>query len=134
MRRSGITLLEVILALAIFVGSLAVISKLVEIATRGARYAQLQTRAVLLAESKMGELVAGIEPLGSGSGGSFTNDPAWRWELAISDGPVVGVKWVHLTVAPSAAGELANERMEYTLSRWMLDPSAPLASATGAAP
>ncbi len=123
--RKGLTLLEVILALAIFVGSLAVISKLVELGVRASHYAQLETRAVMLAESKMGEIVAGIVPLDSASGDVFAEDPAWQWQLAVSDGPVDGLKWVSISVAPASTGELATnrERVEYTLSRWLLDPS-----------
>ena len=123
--RKGLTLLEVILALAIFVGSLAVISKLVELGVRGAHYAQLQTRAVMLAESKMGEIVAGIVPIDSASGDVFAEDPAWQWQLSVSDGPVEGLKWVSIYVAPASTGELARnrERIDYTLSRWLLDPS-----------
>jgi len=123
--RKGLTLLEVILALAIFVMSLAVISKLMELGVRASQYAQLQSRAVMLAESKMGELVAGILPLDGASGDTFTEDPAWQWQATVSDGPVDGLKWVSITVAPASAGELRNnrERIEFTLSRWLLDPS-----------
>lgn len=123
--RTGLTLLEVILALAIFVMSIAVISKLVELGVRASQYTQLQTRAVMLAQSKMGEFVAGILPLDSASGDTFVEDPAWQWQAAISDGPVDGLKWVSITVAPASTGELATnrERVEFTLSRWLLDPS-----------
>ena len=125
MRRNGLTLLEVILSLAIFVMSLAVISKLVELGVRASQYAQLQSHAVMLAQSKMGELVAGIVPLDSASGDTFIEDPAWQWQATISDGPVDGLKWVSITVAPASTGELATnrERVEFTLSRWLLDPS-----------
>jgi type II secretion system protein I len=121
----GLTLLEVILSLAIFVMSLAVISKLVELGVRASQYAQLQSRAVMLAESKMGEFVAGIMPLDSASGDTFIEDPAWQWQAAISDGPVDGLRWVSVTVFPASTGELATnrERIEFTLSRWLLDPS-----------
>jgi type II secretion system protein I len=124
MSRRGLTIMEVLLALAIFVGALAVLSKLVEIGVRASQYAQLQTRAALLAESKLGEVVAGIVPLGSG-GESFPDDPAWQWQLSVSDGPVAGLVWVSVTVAPSATGELARTReaVVFTLSRWLLDPA-----------
>jgi len=124
-QRQGLTLLEVILALAIFVGSLAVITKLVELGVRASHYAQLQTRAVMLAESKMGEIVAGILPLDSASGDTFPEDPAWQWQVSVSDGPVDGLRWVSLAVFPASTGELARnrDRVEYVLSRWLLDPS-----------
>ena len=123
--RKGITLLEVILGLAIFVGSIAIISKLVELGVRASQFAQLHTRAVILAQSKMAEIVAGILPLESASGDVFPEDPAWQWQLDVSDGPVSGLNWVSITVIPSSTGELATNRepVEFTLSRWLLDPS-----------
>ncbi len=119
----GLTLLEVILGLAIFVGSLAVLTKLVELGVRGSQFAQLHTRAVILAESKMGEIVAGLVPLNA-SGGRFEEDAAWQWQATVADGPVAGLAWVSITVGPSATGELASHRgeVEFTLSRWVLDP------------
>jgi type II secretion system protein I len=122
-RRAGITLTEVLLGLAIFVGALAVLSKLIHIGVRASEFAQLHTRAVLLAESKMGELTAGIVPISS-SGAVFLEDPAWQWQLSVSDGPVAGLKWVSIEVHPAPGGELANNRepVEFTLSRWMMDP------------
>ncbi len=123
--RRGLTLLEVIIALAIFVGSVAVVSKLVALGVRFAEHSQLQTRAVMLAESKMGEIVAGIVTLTGTSGDTFADDPAWQWQLATSDGPVDGLKWVSVSVFPSATGELATNRegVEFTLSRWLFDPA-----------
>jgi hypothetical protein len=119
----GLTLLEVILGLAIFVGSLAVLTKLVELGVRGSQFAQLHTRAVIMAESKMAEIVAGLVPLDA-SGGTFEEDAAWQWQSAVSDGPVAGLAWVSITVGPSTTGELASHRgeVEFTLSRWVLDP------------
>ena len=123
-RRNGLSLLEVLFALAILVASLSVLSKLVELGRRASEFAQLHTRAVLLAESKMNELVAGIEPISSAGGGTFLEDAAWQWELTVADGPVEGLKWVSITVVPSRTGELAANRepVEFTLSRWVMDP------------
>ena len=123
--RAGITLLEVILGLAIFVGSIAIISKLMELGVRASQYARLHTRAVMLAESKMGELVAGVIALQDSGGDVFSEDPAWQWDLSVSDGPVDGLRWVSITVSPSSSGELATNRepVEFTLNRWLLDPS-----------
>ena len=122
--RNGLSLLEVLFALAILVASLSVLSKLVELGVRASEFAQLHTSAILLAESKMGELVAGIEPINSTGGGSFLEDPAWQWQLTVASGPVDGLKWVSITVSRSPTGELAHNRepIDFTLSRWVMDP------------
>jgi hypothetical protein len=125
LKRQGLTLLEVILGLAIFVGSIAVVSKLVELGVRASQFSRLHSRAVLLAQSKMAEIVAGIQTLESAGGDVFPEDPAWQWQLEVMDGPVEGLKWVGVTVAPAPSGELATNRepVEFTLSRWLFDPS-----------
>jgi hypothetical protein len=117
--------MEVILGLAIFVGSIAIVSKLMELGVRASQYARLHTRAVVLAESKMGEILAGVVTLDDTGGDVFPEDAAWQWNLAVSDGPVEGLRWVSVTVSPSSSGELATNRepVEFTLSRWVLDPS-----------
>src|SRR5262245_49789684 len=120
----GITLMEVILGLAIFVGSIAIVSKLIELGVRASQYARLHTRAVVLAESKMGEFVAGVASLDGSTGDSFPEDSAWQWQLSVSDGPVEGLRWITVTVPPASSGELASNRepVEFSLSRWLLDP------------
>ena len=54
--RGGFSLLEVILALAILIGILAVLSELVGLGVRNARVARAMTQAQLLCESKLAEI------------------------------------------------------------------------------
>jgi type II secretion system protein I len=58
MRRSAFTLLEVILALAILTGSLAVLGELVRRGLDSAERARDLSRATLIAEAKIAEIVA----------------------------------------------------------------------------
>ena len=60
-RRSGFTLLEVIISLAIFVSAFAAFSQLFTLGSRAAVQAALQTQAAVRAEAKMAEVVAGVE-------------------------------------------------------------------------
>ena len=63
--RRGLTLLEVLLALAILGGALATIGELMRIGARNAEIARDKTTAQLLAEATMGELEVGFLPLQS---------------------------------------------------------------------
>ena len=60
--RRGITLYEVVIALVIFSGSIAAISEGVSTGVRAALQSRLQSQAILLCESKMGEVMAGVVP------------------------------------------------------------------------
>ncbi|MCG8449489.1 MAG: type II secretion system GspH family protein [Pirellulales bacterium] len=63
-KSKAFTLLEVILALAILAGSVAVLSEVMRIASRHATATQAETRAQMLASSVMNEMAAGLtEPI-----------------------------------------------------------------------
>jgi type II secretion system protein I len=123
-RNQAFTLLEVILALVILAGALAVTAKLTEIATRNALFAQYHHRAIQLAESKMGEVVAGLVPLASTGAQSFEEDPDWQWQLQVADGPLPGLKVVSIAVFPAPGGRLATSRepVHFELVRYFLPP------------
>ncbi len=122
--RHAFTLLEVILALAILVGSLAVVSKLVELSARSSLYARYHARAIELAGSKMEEIVTGAVPLDIVGAQPFEEDPDFQWQLDIAEGPLPGLKLVRVRVSPAPSGRLARlrEPVEFELIRYVLDP------------
>ena len=61
MRRRGMSLMEVLLALAIFLGSLAVLGELVRLGTRNAIQARERAEAERLCATKLTELATGME-------------------------------------------------------------------------
>ena len=88
MHRRGMTLYEVVLSLAIFVGALTALGPLASTGTRAAVSARLETQAVLRCESKLAEVLAGIEPLQAVSDAAFADEaPGWSWGLTVSSGP-----------------------------------------------
>ncbi len=130
-RRSGLSLLEVLTALAIFMLSVVVISQMVDSASRTAFRSQKLTKAALLAESKMAELSWGIEPLQSAGATSYDiGEPGWSYAIEVEpenwsnvqvDGQAVaGLNLVHVTVTWTRPG--GGDEIDYTLSRMMLDP------------
>src|SRR5690242_21595778 len=90
-RRSGLTLLEVVIALAIFLFSLAAITQLLSLSGERALTANLRSQAGLLCQSKLAELVAGVETLSSAGYTSFPNDPDWQWRAECNEGDVTGL-------------------------------------------
>ncbi|NLF73364.1 MAG: prepilin-type N-terminal cleavage/methylation domain-containing protein [Candidatus Anammoximicrobium sp.] len=124
-RRSGLSLLEVILAVAILGGCLAVTGELVRLGVRNAEEARELTRAQLLCEGKMEEIAAGVAAVESASMVPFETDPDWTYTVDVSPLDAQQLTLVRVTVQ-----QLDSERsypLTFTLSRWILNP----ASTTG---
>lgn len=118
--RAGISLFEVVLSLSIFLGAVVALSQLTNNGMNTAVAARLQTQAVLRCESKLAELVAGIEPLEDVTDQPFDDDENWMWSLATTTGPHADL----LNVTVSARYDGGNQRATagYSLSRLMRDP------------
>jgi len=117
----GLTLLEVILAIAILGGCMAVIGELVRLGVRHAEEAREQTKAQLLCESKLEEIAAGVTPLESASMVPFELDPEWTYTIESASLNEQGLIQVRVTVQPAESERL--HPIAFTLIRWMLDPS-----------
>jgi Tfp pilus assembly protein PilV len=123
--RRGLSLFEVIVALAIFMGSIAAIGQLVATGVRGAVQARLQSQAVIRCESKMGEIVSGVLPLRSASANvPFPDDSSWNWSMAVAPGPHEGLYIVEVTVAHPSGTAAGNQ--SFALRRLVRDPQVAL--------
>ena len=80
--RSGLSLLEVLLSLAIFMIALAAIAILIDTGSQNAADAAGISVATRLAQSKMAETEAGVIAVSTGGSGVFEgDDAAWSWEV-----------------------------------------------------
>ncbi len=119
--RTGLSLLEVTLAIAILGGSLAVIGELVRMGSRHAEEAREMTRAQLLGESQMESIVAGIIPAQSLSSTAFEHDPDWTYAIEVA--PLNGTDLLEVTVHVQQAEITREVPLVFSLTRWMLDPA-----------
>ena len=127
----GLTLLEVLIALGIFVSSIAVISQLLAQGVRGARRAQLETEAIFRAESKLAEVVAGAAPFQAAQSVPFPDSADWIWSLSLQPGPTEDLFIVGVTVTRAAKNSLGD--INFTVSRLVRDPQMLMEAATEAA-
>jgi prepilin-type N-terminal cleavage/methylation domain-containing protein len=116
----GLTLLEVVIALAIFVGSIAAIGQLVATGVQSAVRSRLQTQAVFRCESKMSEVVAGITPFQSTSETPYPDDPEWTWSVSLLPGPYESLYVVNVTATHRLAG--GSSATSFSLQRLVRDP------------
>jgi len=117
--RTGFTLLEVIFAIALLLGALAIIGQFVVNGVRSAGEAEGLTIAELLCQSTLAQVVSGAIPLESASGIPVDTMPDWQYSLQIDEIESTGLLAVQVTV--NNAGSSPHP-VEFSLIRWMLDP------------
>ena len=82
-RRSGMTLIEVLVAMAVFLLALAGIAQLIDFGTNSAVEAARTTTATRLCQSKMAEVEAGVVSMSEGGQGTFEEEPLWQWSVTL---------------------------------------------------
>jgi general secretion pathway protein I len=129
--RKGLSLLEVLAALAIFFFTAVALTQMVDSASRAAMRARRLTKAQLLAETKMDEITSGALELSNASGTIEEELEGWTYTIAVtpeswssvtdtSGASVTGLNTVVVTVNWSGSGGLP---VEFSLARMVLDPS-----------
>lgn len=119
-RRSGFSLLEVILALSILAGAVAVLGELLRTGMRNAQTARDLTRAQMLCEEIEEEVVAGVIAPSAVSSVPCDDDPRWLYSIDCNSDQS-GILILQITVAKDLP---AGQRpVQFTLWRWMIDPN-----------
>ena len=123
-RRPGMSLLEVLVALAIFIMALAALGQLVQLGLEQAVEADRQTVAARLAQSKMAEVEAGAISV-YGDEGIFEDQetladgtPMWKWEVLGTPTDLPSVYDVSVTVTATSGYAFS-----LTLNQVIFDPT-----------
>lgn len=125
--RSAFTLLEVVLALAILAGAVAMLGELISYASRNAADAQAETRAQLLASTLMDEMVAGVSEPAQQSRQPLEVDDVvpWVYSVNFERTEVAGLTSVEVLVEQDLEKQF--HPVKYRLVRWL--PKVPIESA-----
>ncbi len=115
--RSGLSLLEVILAVAILGGSLAAIGELVRIGSQHAEESRGLAAAQLLCESKMEEIAAGAAARETVSSTPCETKEGWQYSVTVTALDQAGLSEIRVTVEQSDRPQ----PLSFTLVRWMMD-------------
>src|SRR2546429_2334822 len=118
--RRGLSLLEVLIALAIFLMSLVAVSQLVDLGSDRARDVQWVGQASTLAQSRMAEVLAGALPLTSQPDTSCDEAPDWNWSMDAEAGDAPGLFRVRVVVSRQRPD---GSRFESVLNQMVLDPT-----------
>jgi prepilin-type N-terminal cleavage/methylation domain-containing protein len=118
--RRGLSLLEVIVAIAILGGAMAVIANLVFIGSKAAADIRWTSDAQILCDTKMAELSAGVMPLQSIGFTTVVENPVWVYSVDIGSTTVNGL--LSATVTVQEAQSATSNPKQFTLMRWLPDP------------
>ncbi len=134
--RRGFSLLEIMLALAILGGSLAILSRIAETGTSAAREARDLSVARLLCQSKLSQILldasAGISPQGSPMApleafDSQSTTPFY-FSVDVQPGQLDGLLAIRVTVEAQHLNG-GPPTATFSLDRWMIDPALGLEAA-----
>jgi type II secretory pathway pseudopilin PulG len=115
------TLVEVLIALAIFLLAMVVFGEMIVHNAQVALDVQRQNLATRLCRSKLQEVMAGVVPLTSQDGTPFDEEPDYSWSVDAENGAVEGL-WivtVHVTRQQTDGGPA----IDCTLMQMILDPA-----------
>jgi general secretion pathway protein I len=123
--RSGLTILEVILAIGIFLASATIITQLLGTGTRAAVEGRLKSEMILLAESKMAEFSSGVRELSPISSQSFDDegievDEGFTWSAEIDEGGQGDL--LSLTIQVEHTNAQDEVDLNFSITRLMRDP------------
>jgi type II secretion system protein I len=116
--RNGLSLLEVMLAIALLGTSMVVIYQLMGIGYRSAMEAQLQSDAANLVDTKMAEVSAGVLPLENAGGVPIEEAPEWNYSVEVESSDQIGLLRVIVSVERNDEVEMEG----ITVVRFMPDP------------
>jgi general secretion pathway protein I len=118
--RSGLSLLEVLLSLAIFLLSLVALGQLVAFGSDRARDVQYLSIASVKAQSKMNEVIAGAVGMTGTGDAAFDDDSDWSWALTTETDSPPGLFRVTVTVSRQRPD---GSKFEFKLNQFVLDPT-----------
>jgi len=129
--RSGFSLLEVILALAILTGAIAVLGELARQGVENARRVRDLSQAQLLCESMMSQITSGlVAPEAMQATALETDDPDHLWLCTVEVDTVdeEGLLSVRVTVSQDTSTD--SRPVSCSLTRWVIDPESTSANST----
>jgi general secretion pathway protein I len=125
--RRGFSLLEILLALAILGGALAVLSQIVGTGGQSSRSARELAMARMLCQSKLAELlVTGMTPVAVAStplvSPDSQSDTVFNYAVEVAPAPLQGMLAIRVSV--QAEGETDGPAVAtYSITRWIIDPA-----------
>lgn len=120
--RAGVSLIEVVISVAIFLASLTAIMSLLDTGSQARLSVQLDAEAALRAESLMGEYLSGMRDMVATSEQPFENDADSGWTFTTTVEPSDGESLLKLTVVVVHTANGSEVNSSFRLMRLCRDP------------
>jgi prepilin-type N-terminal cleavage/methylation domain-containing protein len=129
MKKAGFTLLEVILALVILGGAMAILGEVARVAMQNAAATRDLARAQSLAETKISEISSGLVQPTSVSNTAFdtstegldTEDTHWFYTVEQNSTDEDGLLSVKVTVSRNVPDD--QHALKFSVTEWVQDPN-----------
>lgn len=136
-RRSGFSLLEVMLATTVLLGSVIVLSHIAFVGTAHMDAAEQYAAAQLVCQTRMNEMLAGALPIEEVSNQAIPELPGWGLTVKVESASQSGLLALQVTAAEQAAEQVPVETTaegpvttqqatgagkQFKLVRWITDP------------
>jgi general secretion pathway protein I len=118
--RAGLSLLEVIIALAIFLFSFTAIAQLLSFSSERVIEGHLRSQANLRCQSKLAEVLAGAEPLTGSGWSSFSDSRDWEWQVTSNEADIANLSNVQVSVRKKKADK---SYLEVSVSQMVFAPA-----------
>jgi len=117
--RKGLSLLEVILAMAIFLMSITGLTFLMGIASDHALESQMRSQAISICQSRLAEVSSGAIALEGQGPSACEDDNDFQWSMDVEPGSYNGLSNVTIRVTRKRAN---GSQLECSLSQMVFDP------------
>ena len=118
-RRHAFSLLEVLLATGILVGSAAVLMELASIGNQHAASARDLAKSQLICQTKLNEIICGLAPAETVQPTPLEEDPRWVYWVDVQPADQPGLLVLEVGAAHEPLGRKPSAR--FTLLRWIRD-------------
>ena len=130
-KRSAISLLEVVLALAILAIAAAYLAQAMQLATQNALRSQTLTQAELVAESVMNQVISGVipaqpvswTPYYSSNPTASTASSNWQYQILNVPTEIQGMIGLQIAVQEVKPGVVNQRASDFFVNRWIIDPN-----------
>lgn len=123
--RRGFSLMEVLLATSILLGSLIVLGQLATVGRMHARDAEKLTTAQLLCQTKLNEILAGVDRVRSVEEESLAD--GWLYSVEVTSADKLHLASLRVTVwedlPPEEDATDGPRPKQFSLTRWIRDPN-----------
>jgi hypothetical protein len=117
------------MAMGILLGCVIVLTELAAIGRAHATDAEALAKAQLLCQTRLNEMLAGVQPVMPVQNRAMDDEPGWEYSVEIDAAPYPGLTAIRVVVAQDVPE--GHRAKQFALVRWIRDPHGRIAASAG---